>query len=205
MENNEKMIEYYRVYLNRPDSREPNRGYPMWNRSFVFLCIQEQNNKKTNEIVTVFCKNVDGKLFDVITNDEYVYASQECYDRFDSITYHRKEQASVEEVYNSLKKMNPALTKGYINKMNEIFYVAHAKYMSYIDKKRKQQIWEETREEREAKYNDFISNFHKNYGNANIESNTSTESNTDNESNTDTEFNTNVKKKEKKRWNIFKK
>lgn len=120
-----------------------------------------------NGYVIIFCKSVNGRLFDVITNDEYIFAKHGEDDKYDSITYHHKEPVSIEDVYNGLSKMNSATVRNYISKMDELFYIAHAKYMSYIDKQRKQKIWEETREERETKYEDFISNFHKNYGSSN--------------------------------------
>lgn len=185
MENNGKKTEYYRVALNGPSEM-----FDYYDRSQLKLIIQIQKFKKekrtergiwcnkeyevdvpymedVNGYVIIFCKSVNGRLFDVITNDEYIFAERGEDDKYDSITYHYKEPVSIEDVYNGLSKMNSATVRNYISKMDELFYIAHAKYMSYIDKQRKQKIWEETREERETKYEDFISNFHKNYGSSN--------------------------------------
>ena len=189
MENNKREDKYYKVYLNGPKEMFY-EGYNCRDSSRIKLTVQEQKFKKekreewgfwrskeyevdvpymqvVEKYVTIFCKSVNGNLFDVITNDEYVYAEYDKNDQYDSITYRHKEPVSIEEVYNELRKMNSALIRSYTNKMDELFYIAHAKYMSYMDKQRKQQIWEETREERETKYEDFIDNFHNNYGSSN--------------------------------------
>lgn len=168
--------EYYRVYLHGPEEMFRKSGY-LSDRSEIFTSCG---------YMTIYCKNANGVMVDVLTNKAYVHVDfNTSEEKYAYITYSYKKTATVEQVYKDLRDVDSYKIKCYTDAINKLEKWTRDRNLDYLNKQREQQIWEDTREEREAGYEEFINNLHKNYGNPNTESNDG------------------VKKKEKKRWNIF--
>lgn len=152
-----KKNKYYLVYLNGPDWDGPYKILS-WNFSAIFT---------SSGYMPIYCKGEGDEMFDIITNEQYSYVSREEAKQCDYITYFKKKPASVEEVYNALANVNSLLIEKYANKINELNVWSHNQYLNYISEEKEKRTWEATRKDREIRYDDFISNFHNNYGSSN--------------------------------------
>lgn len=188
MENNGKKTEYYRVYLNGPKEMFGN------NSSQFKVVFQEQKIKmerrlvttvwrdkycdvpvsymeERNEYVSIICKNIDGRLVDVITDEEYVFAYLNDSDTYKQITYSKKEEVSRDFVYTCLKGLNNDLLKGYFDRVKELKLYVQSNYITSEEKTRLRMEREKKEVEAKKKYEqeqeDFISSFHKNFNNFN--------------------------------------
>lgn len=189
MENNKREDKYYRVYLNGPNKMFDtyNWGYETkFNKSSFKFKVLEQKFRKEKKVeygfwrnkeyevdvpymvekdesVYIYCREVDGKMIDIITNDEYSFAKEEDSDKYKQLTYFEKSEESKDWVLFQLRKMNIDLIRSYVNRINELKAYAQRNYISPEERIRieKQKI------EKDADERDFIANFHKNYGSSN--------------------------------------
>lgn len=183
MENNEKKTEYYRVYLNGPEDvfYEKYIGYDK-SRFKLGENDKEVNREKyierslfgretIHEVVTfngqggmpIYCEFVDGKMIDLITGNEYIFANSENAEQTDNISYYQREKVSAYDVCNRLSGLNVETIKKYVDKVNELSYLMHIQYLNFMVVQKRKEIFEDNREELEELYEDFINNFHKNY------------------------------------------
>lgn len=188
MENNGKKTEYYKVYLNGPEDvfYEKYIGY---DKSRFKL---GENDKEVNreryierslfgretihEVVTfngqggmpIYCEFVDGKMIDLITGNEYIFANSENAEQTDNISYYQCEKVSAYDVCNRLSGLNVETIKKYVDKVNELSYLMHIQYLNFMVVQKRKEIFEDNREELEELYEDFINNFHKNYSRSNV-------------------------------------
>lgn len=185
MENNEKKKEYYRVYLNGPKDMLWGGKYDNDTSVLVFK-IREQKFKKEKRTergiwcnkeyevdvpymiekcahATIYCREVDGEMIDIITNDEYIFAERKDSDKYKQLTYYNKCEVDKKNVLIQLREMNFNLIRNYANRINELKAYAQRNYISPEERIRieKQKI------ERDEAERDFIANFHKNYGSSN--------------------------------------
>lgn len=185
MENNEKKEEYfYRVYLNGPKEMFGN------NNSQLKVCVPVQKTRtelrgkrtlfrvigyevevpymgEEDKYVTVYCRSIDGKMMDVITDMEYTFAAAEDSDTFKHITYSKKEEVKKIEIFDYLKDIDRELVKNYVTKIRELNMYVQKNYIN-PDEKNKLRIERERRYAEEQRKNDeqmseFIANFHKDY------------------------------------------
>lgn len=184
MENNEKE-KYYKVYLNGPKDMLWGGKYDNDTSVLVFK-IREQEFKKEkrtergiwcdkeyevdvpymvekNKSAYIYCRKVDGKMIDIITNDEYIFAEGKDSDKYKQLTYYNECEVDKKNVLIQLREMNIDLIRSYANRINELKAYAQRNYISPEERIRieKQKI------EKDAEERDFIANFHKNYGSSN--------------------------------------
>ena len=184
-----KNTEYYRVYLNGPGTI-----FNAANSSQFKLVFQDQKIKmerklvvtvwcdkycdvpvsymeERNEYVSIICKNIDGRLVDVITDEEYVFANFSDSNTYKQITYSKKEEVSRDFVCEYLKGLNNELLNGYFARVNELRLYVQNNYITPEEKARLRIEMEkkeaEAKEKHEQEQDDFISNFHKNFNNFN--------------------------------------
>lgn len=164
MENNGRKDKYYKVYLNGPKDMLWGGKYDNDTSVLVFK-IRELKFKMVEkyESAYIYCRKVDGKMIDIITNDEYFFAKGEDSDKYKHLTYYKKCEVDKKNVLIQLREMNIDLIRNYANRINELKAYAQRNYISPEERIRieKQKI------ERDEAERDFIANFHKNYGSSN--------------------------------------
>lgn len=188
MKNNGKKTEYYRVYLNGPnemfyekfigydksrfkfgeDDKQVNRERYIERSLFGRETIHEVISFNEKEGIPIYCEFVDGKMIDLITGNEYVFANSENAEQFDNISYYQFEKVSAFDVCDKLSEMNVEIIKKYADKVNELSYLMHIQYLNFMVVQKRKEIFEDNREELEELYEEFINNFHKNYCKSNV-------------------------------------
>ncbi len=183
MENTGKKKEYYRVYLNGPnekfyekfigydksrfkfgeDDKQVNRERYIERSLFGRETIHEVITFNEKEGIPIYCEFVDGKMIDLITGNEYVFANSENAEQINNISYFQFEKVSAYDVCNKLNQLNVELIKKYVDKVNELSYLMHIQYLNFMIVQKKKEVFEDNREELEELYEEFINNFHKNY------------------------------------------
>lgn len=187
MEDNEKKKEYYRVYLNGPDDMFYEK-YIGYDKSRFKL---EKDDKEVirkryierslfgretiHEMITfngqggmpIYCEFVDGKMIDLITGNEYVFANSENAKQFDNISYYQFEKVSVCVVYSKLLEINVETIKKYADRVNELSYLMHLKYLDFILVQKMKEMYGNNEEELAEVERNYIANFHKKYINSN--------------------------------------
>lgn len=187
MKDNEKKKEYYRVYLNGPDEMfyEKYIGYDKSrfklgeddkevNRERYIECsifgretIHEVVTFNENEGTPIYCEFVDGKMIDLITGNEYVFANSENAKQFDNISYYQYEKVNVCDVYSKLLEINVETIKKYAGRVNELSYLMHLQYLDFMLVQKMKEMYGNNEEELAEVERNYIANFHKKYINFN--------------------------------------
>lgn len=150
---------YYRIFLNCDDEifkRDENKCY---DRGRLYYTSDDGSKKYCT---SVYCKLVDGRAFDVITNREYTYALPSEKEEYDTITYWGLIEEKTSKVYESLSGMDKDAIKGYVSFISMLDKYSRERYMIDRKAKAKAKLLEDLKRENQEKYREYVNNYYLN-------------------------------------------
>lgn len=159
---------YTKGYFTRLDDELEDINKPKLNNDYYMVVLN--NNPDGSEIkldnnksLRIFCKNINGKLYDVVTNDEYSFSKYENSSKVNYITYKMLYFCDAEEVYEQLKNMDENMIAMYINAIYKFKFNAYKDNVLYLDMLKTRELLESMEREKDKLYGRYIDEFHDSY------------------------------------------
>ena len=96
--------------------------------------VNEDNIRlEDNDSLGIYCKNVNGRIYDVITNDEYVFARNEDSYKVEYVTYNTLYPCDAEEVFEQLSRLNDDKIEAYVGKICDFKFYAFRDNLIYTE------------------------------------------------------------------------
>lgn len=161
---------YTKGYFTRLDDELEDINKPKLNNDYYMVVLNNNTNGSeikldNNKNLRIFCKNINGKLYDVVTNDEYSFSKYEDASKVNYITYKMLYFCDVEEVYEQLKNMDENMIAMYINAIYKFKLIAYKDNVFYLDMLKTRELLESIEREKDKLYGRYIDEFH----NTNVE------------------------------------
>lgn len=150
------MGKYNRGCALRREDTEVNRRLDLEEDSY-FMAVINNNTSEENIILEdgngdslgIYCKNVNGRIYDVITGDEYVFAKKEDSCEVGYVTYNTLYPCDIKEVYEQLRMLNDEKIESYVSAINDIKFHTYMNNVIYKELVNAGKIYKEMTEDKD--------------------------------------------------------
>ena len=149
------MGKYNRGCVVRIEDTEVDRRLDLEEKSY-FMAVINNNTSEENirledgNSLSIYCKNVNGRIYDVITGDEYVFAKEEDSCKVRYVTYNTLYPCDIKEVYEQLSKLNDDKIESYVSAINDIKFHTYMENVIYKELVNAGKIYKEMMEDKDS-------------------------------------------------------